>query len=146
MLGCSVLLLCGVWRQWTLRGGVVLVLVAVAFGFAQPLDLGPLGCWGVTESALYAGAFGVFEARPYNPAPAFLEMSILQGNFLLLVPLYGIALVTLLVRDCRDYLGYFLMALSLVAVHGVIFGLRGIPAMPRPAPRSTGSCYRMCPC
>jgi hypothetical protein len=125
MLGCSVLLLCGVWRRWTLRGGVVLVLVAVVLGFAQPFDLGPFGRWGMTESAVYAGAFGVFEARPYNPAPAFLEMSILQGNFLLLIPLYGIALVTLLLRDFRGYLGYLLMALGLIAVHSVIFGLSG---------------------
>ena len=50
-------------------------------------------------------------------------MSILQGNFLLLVPLYGIALVTLLIRDFRDYFGYLLMALCLMAVHIVIFGL-----------------------
>ena len=75
--------------------------------------------------SVYAGAFGAFEARPYNPAPAFLEMSILQGSFLLLVPLYGIALVTLLIRACRDHLGYLLMALCLMAVHGVIFGLSG---------------------
>ncbi|MCH1609948.1 MAG: hypothetical protein L7S53_01430, partial [Luminiphilus sp.] len=91
MLGFSVVLISSVWRRWTLWGGVVMVLVAVALGFAQPFDLGPLGRWGMTESALYAGAFGVFEARPYNPAPAFLEMSILQGNFLLLIPLYGVA-------------------------------------------------------
>ncbi|GIS02584.1 MAG: hypothetical protein CM15mP103_11350 [Gammaproteobacteria bacterium] len=50
-------------------------------------------------------------------------MSILQGNFLLLVPLYGIALVTLLIRDFRDYFGYLLMALCLMAVYIVIFGL-----------------------
>ena len=125
MLGCAVVLMSSVWRRWTLWGGVVMVLVAVALGFAQPFDLGPLGRWGLTESALYAGAFGVFEARPYNPMPAFLEISILQINFLLLVPLYGIALVILLMRDCRDYLGYLLMAVSLMAVHGVIFGLSG---------------------
>ena len=75
------------------------------------------------QSALSAGPFGVFAARPYNPAPVFLEMSILQGNFLLLVPLYGIALVTLLTRDFRDYFGYLLMALCLMALYVVIFGL-----------------------
>ena len=125
MLGCSVALLCSVWRRWTLRGATVILLVAVALGFAQPVDLGALSRWGMTDSAIYAGAFGVFEARLYNPAPAFLEMSILQGSFLLLVPLYGIALVTLLIRACRDHLGYLLMALFLVAAHGVIFGLSG---------------------
>ncbi|MCH1611045.1 MAG: hypothetical protein L7S53_07040, partial [Luminiphilus sp.] len=125
MLGCAMVLMSSVWRRWTLWGGGVMVLVAVTLGFAQPFDLGPLGRWGLTESALYAGAFGVFEARPYNPMPAFLEISILQGNFLLLAPLYVIALVILLMRDCRDYLGYLLMAVSLMAVHGVIFGLSG---------------------
>jgi hypothetical protein len=125
MLGCSVVLMWSFWPRRTLWGWVVMALVAVALGFAQPLDLGPLGRWGMTESALYAGAFGVFEARPYNPAPAFLEMSILQGNFLLLAPLYGVALVILLMRDFRDYLGYLLMALSLMALHGVVFGLSG---------------------
>jgi hypothetical protein len=125
MLGFSVVLISSVWRRWALWGGAVIALVVVAFGLAQPLDLGPLGRWGMTESALSAGAFGVFETRPYNPAPAFLEMSILQGNFLLLAPLYGVALVILLMRDFRDYLGYLLMALSLMALHGVVFGLSG---------------------
>jgi hypothetical protein len=123
MLGCSVVLMSSVWRRWTLWGWVVMVLVAVAFGFAQPLDLGPLGRWGMTGSALSAGPFGVFVIRPYNPAPAFLEMSILQSNFLLLFPLYGVTLIILLMRGFRDYLGYLLMALSLIAVHGVVFGL-----------------------
>ena len=111
------------WPRRTLLGWVIIVLVAVALGFAQPIDLGPLGRWGVTESALNAGWFGVFATRPFNPAPAFLEMSILQGNFLLLVPLYGIALITLLIKDFRDYFGYLLMALCLIAVYVLIFGL-----------------------
>ena len=123
ILGCGVAMAFNFWPRRTLLGWVVIVPVAVALGFAQPIDLGPLGRWGVTESALNAGWFGVFAARPFNPAPAFLEMSILQGNFLLLVPLYGIALVTLLIRDFRDYFGYLLMALCLMAVHVVIFGL-----------------------
>ena len=123
ILGSGVAVAFNFWPRRTLLGWVVIVLVAVALGFAQPIDLGPLGRWGVTESALNAGWFGVFATRPFNPAPAFLEMSILQGNFLLLVPLYGIALVTLLIRDFRDYFGYLLMALCLMAVYIVIFGL-----------------------
>ena len=123
ILGCGVAMASNFWPRRTLRGWVVIVLIAIALGFAQPVDLGPLGRWGVTESALSAGGFGVFAARPYNPAPAFLEMSILQGNFLVLVPLYSVALVTLLIWDFRDYFGYFLMALCLMAVHIVIFGL-----------------------
>ena len=123
ILGCGVAMACHFWPRRSLWGWVVIALVTVALGFAQPVDLGPLGRWGVTESALSAGWFGVFAARPFNPAPAFLEMSILQGNFLLLVPLYGIALVTLLIRDFRDYFGYLLMALCLMAVYIVIFGL-----------------------
>ena len=122
-LGCGVAMAFNFWPRRTLWGWVVIASVAVVLGFAQPVDLGPLGRWGVTESALSAGWFGVFAARPFNPAPAFLEMSILQGNFLLLVPLYVIALVTLLIRDFRDYFGYLLMALCLMAVHVVIFGL-----------------------
>ena len=122
-LGCGVAMAFNFWPRRSLWGWVVIALVAFALGLAQPLDLGPLGRWGMTESVLSAGRFGVFAARPYNPAPAFLEMSILQGNFLLLVPLYGIALVTLLIRDFRDYFGYLLMALCLMAVHVVIFGL-----------------------
>ena len=123
-LGCGVAMAFNFWPRRSLWGWIVIALVAVALGFAQqPLDLGPLGLWGVTESVLSAGWFGVFAARPFNPAPAFLEMSILQGNFLLLVPLYCIALVTLLIRDFRDYFGYLLMAFCLMAVHVVIFGL-----------------------
>ena len=122
-LGCGVAMAFNFWPRRTLWGWVVIALVAVVLGLAQPVDLGPLGRWGVTESALSAGWFGVFAVRPFNPAPAFLEMSILQGNFLLLVPLYGIALVTLLIRDFRDYFGYLLMALCLMAMHFAIFGL-----------------------
>ena len=123
ILGCGVAMACHFWPRRSLWGWGIIALVTVALGFAQPVDLGPLGRWGVTESALSAGWFGVFAARPYNFGPTFLEMSILQGNFLLLVPLYGIALVTLLIRDFRDYFGYLLMALCLMAVYIVIFGL-----------------------
>ena len=123
ILGSGVAVAFNFWPRRTLLGWVVIVLVAVVLGFAQPINLGPLGRWGVTESALNAGWFGVFATRPFNPAPAFLEMSILQGNFLLLVPLYGIALLTLLIRDFRDYFGYLLIALCVIAVYVVIFGL-----------------------
>ena len=123
ILGCGVAMACHFWPRRSLWGWGSIALVTVALWFAQPVDLGPLGRWGVTESALSAGWFGVFAARPYNFGPTFLEMSILQGNFLLLVPLYGIALVTLLIRDFRDYFGYLLMALCLMAVYIVIFGL-----------------------
>ena len=123
MLGCAVVLTLSVWRRLPPWAFVALALTAVSLGFAQPVDLGPFGRWGVTESTLSAGLLGDFDARPFNPAPAFLEMSILQGNFLMLIPLYGIALATLLIRDAREYFGYLLMALCLMAVHGVIFGL-----------------------
>ncbi len=123
LLGCGVAVACHGWPRRSLWGWVSIALVIVALWFAQPVDLGPLGRWGVTESALSAGWFGLFAVRPYNFGPTFLEMSILQGNFLLLVPLYGIALITLLIRDFRDYFGYLLMALCLMAVYIVIFGL-----------------------
>ena len=123
LLGCGVAVACHGWPRRSLWGWVSIALVIVALWFAQPVDLGPLGRWGVTESALSAGWFGLFAARPYNFGPTFLEMSILQGNFLLLIPLYGIALITLLIRDFRDYFGYLLMALCLMAVYIVIFGL-----------------------
>ena len=123
LLGCGVAVACHGWPRRSLWGWVSIALVIVALWFSQPVDLGPLGRWGVTESALSAGWFGRFAARPYNFGPTFLEMSILQGNFLLLVPLYGIALITLLIRDFRDYFGYLLMALCLMAVYIVIFGL-----------------------
>ena len=123
MLGCAVVLTLSVWRRLPPWAFVALALTAVSLGFVQPVDLGPFGRWGVTESTLSAGLLGDFDARPFNPAPAFLEMSILQGNFLMLIPLYGIALAMLLIRDAREYSGYLLMALCLMAVHGVIFGL-----------------------
>ena len=123
ILGCGVAMVCHFWPRRSLWGWVGIALVTVALGLTQPMDLGPLGRWGVTESTLTAGWLGEFAARPYNFGPTFLEMSILQGNFLLLVPLYGIALVTLLIRDFRDYFGYLLMALCLMAVYIVIFGL-----------------------
>ena len=94
-LGCGVAMAFNFWPRRTLWGWVVIAPVAVLLGITQPVDLGPLGLWGVTESTLSAGWFGVFAARPFNPLPAFLETSILQGNFLLLVPFYGIALVIL---------------------------------------------------
>lgn len=122
-LGASVTLVFSLWRRLPISARVTVVLAVVALGFVQPVDLGLLGRWGLSESELSVGMFGTFKARLYNPVPAYLEMGILQSNFLILIPLYCLALLTLLIRDLRGYLGYLMMALCLIGVHGVIFGL-----------------------
>ena len=122
-LGASVTLVFSFWRRLPVSALVTVVLAVVALGFVQPVDLGLLGLWGLSESELSFGMFGTFNARLYNPVTAYFEMGVLQGNFLILIPLYCLALLTLLIRDLRGYFGYLIMALCLIGVHGVIFGL-----------------------
>ena len=50
-------------------------------------------------------------------------MTVLQGNFLLVIPLYFLALLYLTVKHRRAAAGYLVMAAGLFIVHAVVFGL-----------------------
>ena len=81
-----------------MKGLIALASVVVALWLLQPLDLGPFGVWGGTADRLSTGVLGSFATRPYNAAPDYLNMTVLQGNFLLVIPLYFLALLYLTVK------------------------------------------------
>ena len=70
-LGCGIAMAFNFWPRRSLWGWVVIALVAVAIGFAQPLDLGPLGLWGVTESVLAPGGLAYLLRVPLTPPQPF---------------------------------------------------------------------------
>jgi len=123
LTGCSVALPHWYWQRFAMRGLVPLVALVALVWILQPLDLGPLGLWGVGDDRLSAGVLGSFATRPYNPIADYFDMTVLRGNFLLIIPLYCVALMILLINNYRRYAGYALTALYLVGIHGLIFGL-----------------------
>jgi hypothetical protein len=123
ILGCAIVTLFAVWRRFSVTGLIALASLVAALWLLQPLDLGPLGVWGGTADRLSTGVLGNFATRPYNAAPDYLNMTVLQGNFLLLIPLYFLALLYLTVKHRRAAAGYLVMAAGLFIVHAVVFGL-----------------------
>ena len=89
----------------------------------QPLHLGALGMWGISQNAIELGPFGPIALRPHNPLDSYLEMTLWRANFLLLAPLYIGALLLMLRKGARLYSGYLLMGLGIAVIHCVIFGL-----------------------
>jgi len=113
------------WQRFAMRGLISLVLLFALLWTLQPLNLGPFGVWGMDNDRLSAGVLGSFGTRPYNPIVDYFDMTVLRGNFLLITPLYLLALAVLSIHNHRRYTGYILTALYLVGIHGVIFGLSG---------------------
>jgi len=111
------------WQRFAMRGLIALVLIMGLAWALQPLNLGPLGVWGIDNDRLSAGVLGSFATRPYNPIANYFDMTVLRGNFLLITPLYFLALLVLSINNHRRYAGYILTALCLVGIHGLIFGL-----------------------
>jgi hypothetical protein len=122
-LGISLVSLCSL--VWRFGAGAILALITIlgVLIAMQPIDLGTLGVWGITETAIELGATASVSLRPYNPLPDYLRMTLERPNFLLLTPLYVLALLILLVRNTRQSLVYIMMATALCAIHYVIFGL-----------------------
>ena len=113
----------GLWQAFGWRA-VLAGCVLVALGWViQPLNLGVLGTWGVDSEGFRLGALGTIGIRPYNPFDDYLHMTLWQGNFLLIAPLYLIAIARMLFGDPRRFSGYLLMGVGIAASHGVIFGL-----------------------
>ena len=123
ILGCAIVMLFAVWRRFSVQGLIALLSILGMLWLLQPLDLGPVGVWSVTADRLSVGVLGSFATRPYNAAPDYLNMTVMQGNFLLVVPLYFLALLYLIVKHRRACAGYLVMAAGLVIVHAVVFGL-----------------------
>ena len=113
----------GLWQAFGWRA-VLAGCAVVALGWViQPLSLGLLGTWGVDSEGFRLGALGTIGIRPYNPFDDYLHMTLWQGNFLLIAPLYLIAIARMLFGDPRRFSGYLLMGVGIAASHGVIFGL-----------------------
>lgn len=113
------------WQRFAMRGLISLALFLALLWTLQPLNLGPFGVWGIDNDRLSAGVLGSFGTRPYNPIADYFDMTVLRGNFLLIIPLYLLALAVLSINNHRRYAGYILTALYLVGTHGLIFGLSG---------------------
>jgi len=122
--GAAVAVHC-LWRRFGQSIAVVILPMLLALGLLQPLNLGPLGEWGIGADGIMLGALGTIGFRPYNPIGNYLTMTFWQGNFLLLVPLYLAALLAILFVAPRKLSGYLLMGGGVVATHVVIFGLSG---------------------
>ena len=122
MVGVAVVHLYWLWLRLDVRSLLILAPLALSVFYFQPFDLGALGTWGFSATELNAGALGRFTLRPYDPTGDYLEMTLVQGNFLLLAPLYAASLAVLASR-WRQFGGYLLMASLIAGAHWVIFGL-----------------------
>lgn len=122
ILGCAIVTLLTLWQRFSIKGLIALVTAVAAVWLFQPLDLGPVGIWGGNADRISAGVLGSFATRPYNAAPDYFDMTVSQGNFLLIVPLYTLSLLILTIKHRRASAGYLVMAAGLVVLHAVIFG------------------------
>ena len=122
-LGLAVACLDRLWERYRFNLLPWLLSAGAALWLVQPLDLGPGGVWGVNAGEINLGAFGNFAIRLYNPLTNYLEMTLWQGNFLLIVPMYVAALLLLATRAGDRVGGYLIMALGIIVTHGIIFGV-----------------------
>ena len=111
------------WRRLGTAGVGVVLATLIALGLIQPLHLGTLGVWGINADGIQLGTLAKIGLRPYNPVADYLTMTFWQGNFLLLLPLYFVALVAILCVAPRRLAGYLLMGAGIFATHGIVFGL-----------------------
>ena len=122
-LGVGVATLNALWVRYRLRALPWLFAALAALWLLQPLSLGSGGVWGFSAEAINLGTFGSFAIRPYNPLRNYLEMTLWQGNFSLIVPMYIAALLLLAARGRDGLSGYLLMAVGISVTHGIIFGV-----------------------
>ena len=122
-LGITVAALYRLWGRYRFRVLPWLLAAAGALWLLQPLHLGPAGVWGATAAEINLGALGNFEVRLYNPLKNYLEMTLWQGNFLLIMPMYIGALLLLAMKARGNLGGYLLMALGIFVTQGTIFGV-----------------------
>ena len=146
LLAASFLLL-GLGCLWKLEGWMWLALgmaaffmhlAAQRFGFRfwlsiplalatlwalQPFDLGGWGTWGVTGNALQFGSLGSVALLPQNPLWNYVEMTFWRANFLLLMPLYLVALFLMALWRKPGAGLYLLMGFGIASIHFVIFSL-----------------------
>ena len=89
----------------------------------QPFDLGGWGTWGVTGNALQFGSLGSVALLPQNPLWNYVEMTFWRANFLLLMPLYLVALFLMALWRKPGAGLYLLMGFGIASIHFVIFSL-----------------------
>ena len=123
VLGILVAVLHWLWQRLGRKAVPIIMLLATIFLLLQPLDLGELGTWGVDADGVQLGNVGTVGLNPYNPIHDYLEMTFWQGNFLLVLPLYLIALISIAMLRSRHLNGYLLVGISIFVCHGIIFGL-----------------------
>ena len=122
-MGITVAMLDRLWGRYRFRAVPWLLAALGALWLLQPLNLGPFGIWGASSGEIHLGPLGDYAIRSYNPLKNYLEMTLWQGNFLLIIPLYFCALWLLGMRARYEFSGYLLMGLAIVLTQGFIFGV-----------------------
>jgi hypothetical protein len=122
-LGIGLLTLVWLWERFRVNAAMGIAPALVILALVQPMHLGALGLWGIDAEGLKLGVLGTVGFRSYNPLPDYLDMVFQRGNFLLIGPLYLLALGSILLLSPRKHFGYVLMGSMILAAHGVIFGL-----------------------
>ena len=123
MIGGAVALGFWSWQRYASRALIFIGVLFLLILMLQPIDLGLLGVWGIEDQRISVGVLGAFAARPYNPIADYFDLTVLRGNFLLIVPLYFLALLFLAINKPRNNAGYLVMAACLLGIHGIVFGL-----------------------
>ncbi|MDG2460839.1 MAG: hypothetical protein P8M73_08155 [Luminiphilus sp.] len=111
------------WQAFGLRLLFITFLLVALSWLLQPINFGALGIWGIDVEGIKLGALGTVAIRPYNPLGDYLRMTLLQGNFLLIVPLYLGAILCILISERTRLSGYLFMSIGIAICHAFIFGL-----------------------
>ena len=77
----------------------------------------------MTGNALQFGSLGSVALLPQNPLWNYVEMTFWRANFLLLMPLYLVALFLMALWRKPGAGLYLLMGFGIASIHFVIFGL-----------------------
>lgn len=112
-----------VGRRFCVRTLLAVPVILTIIWILQPVDLGMLGVWGVTNNVFQFGPLGSFAMLPQNPLWNYVEMTFWRTNFLLAMPLYLAALAVLALWQRRVALVFLLMGVGIACIHFFIFGL-----------------------
>lgn len=109
---------------YALLAAVLIISVGVAWASGVSLlSLGPLGQWGVSDSAIHAGDLGTHALKPLNPASKYWDALFEQANFLLLAGFYVLAMAALTMRWRKRAGPFWVMGLLVTVSQLIIFGL-----------------------
>ena len=108
--------------RWTI---CLLATLAMLFWMLdiQMVSLDSFGQWGISDSKLYAGPFGEYALRPYNPLKKYFVSVLQDPNFHGLGVACTLGLIALTVNSPLIAAPIWLMLLLIAGSQGIIFGL-----------------------